>query len=177
MIIMPTKTLENLRPILTQRLSRAQVQEYRLLPFNETSSHLHCYTDTNPSTDTLQEWSVLLGKQLVLNTVEHALFETLLSQHFYRSVEEKTQLIASGDVLEQILKTAHALQSSDVHFEVFAESTRVRFRLDGKLKTFFTPAKADYPALINKIKIKAQLDISEKRLPQDGRISLKTQLS
>ena len=62
-----------------------------------------------------------------------------------------------------------------MHFEIFADNTRVRFRLDGKLKTFFTPPISDYPALINKIKIKAQLDISEKRLPQDGRISLKTQ--
>ena len=169
-----SSTLE-LRPILTQLLSREQVQDYRLLPYAKSKTHLHCYTDAAPSNATLQEWTVLLGKQLILTPLETQQFETLLSQHFYRRVAAETQLIASEDVLEQILKTAHALQSSDVHFEIFADNTRVRFRLDGKLKTFFTPPISDYPALINKIKIKAQLDISEKRLPQDGRISLKTQ--
>ena len=172
---MSSQSTEELRPILTQILSRAQVQEYRLLPFEETESILQCYTDVSPSNTTLQEWTVLLGKQLVLTLLTEKTFETLLSQHFYHSVQAQAQLIASEDILEQILKTAHGLQSSDVHFEVFADTARVRFRLDGKLKTFFTPPKTEYPSLINKIKIKAQLDISEKRLPQDGRISMQTQ--
>lgn len=50
----------------------------------------------------------------------------------------------------------------------------MRFRLDGKLKEQFHIPLEEYPVIINKIKIRAQLDISEKRLPQDGRITMVT---
>jgi len=168
------KEIASLQPILLHILSSEQAHQFRLLPFAVSSSELSCYTDRDLSPDLQQEWEVLLGKSLLVCRISTEIFDELLSKHFYRSINANAQLNVSSDILDQMLKTAHALQSSDVHFEVFANSTRVRFRLDGKLKEFFSIPKKDYPALINKIKIKAQMDISEKRLPQDGRISLKT---
>lgn len=50
----------------------------------------------------------------------------------------------------------------------------MRFRLDGKLKEQFLISLEEYPVIINKLKIKSEMDISEKRLPQDGRITVKT---
>ena len=50
----------------------------------------------------------------------------------------------------------------------------MRFRLDGKLKEHYVINLSEYPVIVNKLKIKAGLDISEKRLPQDGRITVKT---
>lgn len=166
---------DQLKPIRTDLLTSEQVKVFRLLPYAQEDHYLYAYTDQSPTKAQHQEWRVLLGKSLQLTSIETPLFETLFSKHFYRSIAQEEQLRASDDVLEKILKTAHGLQSSDVHFEAFASSARVRFRLDGKLKTFYHLKLKDYPALINKIKIKAQLDISEKRMPQDGRISLTTQ--
>ncbi len=63
--------------------------------------------------------------------------------------------------------------ASDIHFEPFEQSSVVRFRVDGMLRDIVRPRKAIHAALISRIKIMAQLDIAEKRQPQDGRIALR----
>jgi general secretion pathway protein E len=63
--------------------------------------------------------------------------------------------------------------ASDIHIEPFEQTSIVRFRVDGALRDVVRPNKALHAALISRIKIMAELDIAEKRLPQDGRISLR----
>jgi general secretion pathway protein E len=63
--------------------------------------------------------------------------------------------------------------ASDIHIEPFEERSSVRFRVDGVLKDVFEPPRALHAALASRIKVMAELDIAEKRLPQDGRIALK----
>ena len=63
--------------------------------------------------------------------------------------------------------------ASDIHIEPFEQVSVVRFRIDGSLRDVVRPKKAIHAALISRIKIMAQLDIAEKRLPQDGRITLR----
>jgi len=170
------KTQENqYRDIIPGLFSSDQAYEFRLVPFEKKKEVVHCYTDEDRSQDALNELRVLLGMELLLFPIATVDFEVLLTQNFYKSIAQEQQMVDSEDLLDQILATAHAINSSDVHFEIFKNTTRVRFRMDGKLKEFFSIEAKDYPSIINKIKIKAQLDIAEKRLPQDGRISLETQ--
>jgi general secretion pathway protein E len=63
--------------------------------------------------------------------------------------------------------------ASDIHIEPYERSSSVRFRVDGTLREVVQPNKALHAALISRLKIMAELDIAEKRLPQDGRISLR----
>ncbi|MUI13202.1 type II secretion system protein GspE [Massilia dura] len=63
--------------------------------------------------------------------------------------------------------------ASDIHVEPFEQISVVRFRVDGALRDIVKPRKAIHGSLISRIKIMAQLDIAEKRLPQDGRITLR----
>jgi general secretion pathway protein E len=63
--------------------------------------------------------------------------------------------------------------ASDIHIEPFEQVSVVRFRIDGALRDIVRPKKAIHASLISRIKIMAQLDIAEKRLPQDGRITLR----
>jgi general secretion pathway protein E len=63
--------------------------------------------------------------------------------------------------------------ASDIHIEPFEQISVVRFRIDGALRDIVRPKKAIHASLISRIKIMAQLDIAEKRLPQDGRITLR----
>ncbi|RSZ55740.1 type II secretion system ATPase GspE [Massilia atriviolacea] len=63
--------------------------------------------------------------------------------------------------------------ASDIHIEPFEQTSVVRFRIDGSLRDVVRPRKAIHASLISRIKIMAQLDIAEKRLPQDGRITLR----
>ena len=75
-------------------------------------------------------------------------------------------------LVNRILGTAIANKASDIHFEPFEESYRVRMRRDGVLSTSETPALHLAPAIAARIKVMARMDISERRLPQDGRIRL-----
>ena len=76
-------------------------------------------------------------------------------------------------MINALLTQAAREQASDIHIEPFESSSVVRFRVDGTLRDVVRPKKALHGALISRIKIMAQLDIAEKRLPQDGRITLR----
>ena len=74
--------------------------------------------------------------------------------------------------LDHILTEAVKLGASDLHFEPFEHHYRVRLRIDGELREMPSPAKALKDKLASRIKVLSQLDIAEKRLPQDGRMQL-----
>ena len=76
-----------------------------------------------------------------------------------------------------ILTDAVKRSASDIHIEPYEREYRVRFRVDGILQTIMTPPLKLKDAIISRIKIMSKLDISEKRLPQDGRIMLKVNLA
>ena len=63
--------------------------------------------------------------------------------------------------------------ASDIHLEAFESHSVVRYRVDGTLRDVVSPRRALHHALISRVKIMANLDIAEKRLPQDGRIALR----
>ncbi|MGE4110905.1 MAG: type II secretion system ATPase GspE [Burkholderiales bacterium] len=63
--------------------------------------------------------------------------------------------------------------ASDIHIEPFETRSVVRLRIDGMLRDLLEPARALHAAIVSRVKIMAQLDIAEKRLPQDGRIALR----
>lgn len=63
-------------------------------------------------------------------------------------------------------------KASDIHIEPYEKELHIRFRLDGTLTTLLTPSARLAPLLVSRVKVLARLDIAEKRVPQDGRISL-----
>jgi len=75
-----------------------------------------------------------------------------------------------------ILTEAVKRGASDIHVEPYEKELRVRFRIDGMLQPIMSPPMKLKDAITSRIKIMAKLDISEKRLPQDGRIMLKMQI-
>lgn len=75
-------------------------------------------------------------------------------------------------LVNSIIEQAVAERASDIHIEVMNKKGRVRFRIDGILREVVAPPLNLMPSVISRIKILAKLDISEKRLPQDGRIQL-----
>ncbi|MDN3679555.1 type II secretion system ATPase GspE [Vibrio tapetis subsp. quintayensis] len=63
--------------------------------------------------------------------------------------------------------------ASDIHIETFEKSLSIRFRVDGVLREVLAPSRKLAPLLVSRVKVMAKLDIAEKRVPQDGRISLR----
>lgn len=76
-------------------------------------------------------------------------------------------------MLNALLTQAARDGASDIHIEPYERHSSVRFRVDGALREVVQPNRALHAALISRLKIMAELDIAEKRLPQDGRISLR----
>lgn len=76
-------------------------------------------------------------------------------------------------MLNALLTQAARDGASDIHIEPYERHSSVRFRIDGSLREVVQPNRALHAALISRLKIMAELDIAEKRLPQDGRISLR----
>lgn len=72
--------------------------------------------------------------------------------------------------VNKMILDAVAAKASDIHFEPYEQYYRVRFRIDGILRQIFTPPSNWSARLVSRIKIMADLDITERRLPQDGRI-------
>lgn len=76
-------------------------------------------------------------------------------------------------MINALLTQALREGASDIHIEPFEQISIVRFRVDGALRDVIRPKKGIHASLVSRIKIMAQLDIAEKRLPQDGRITLR----
>ena len=76
-------------------------------------------------------------------------------------------------LLNAILTQALRDGASDIHIEPYEARSAVRFRIDGTLYPAIEPPRALHPAIVSRIKVMAHLDIAEKRLPQDGRITLR----
>ncbi|MGA1273556.1 MAG: GspE/PulE family protein [Burkholderiaceae bacterium] len=77
-------------------------------------------------------------------------------------------------MINAILNEAASRRASDIHLEPYELGSVVRFRVDGLLRDVAHPPRALHAALISRIKVMAQLDIAEKRLPQDGRMTVKS---
>jgi type IV pilus assembly protein PilB len=89
------------------------------------------------------------------------------------SLEEESEGAPVIKLVNGILTDAITKGSSDIHIEPYEKSFRVRFRIDGSLYEVMKPPLKMKNAITSRIKIMANLDIAERRLPQDGRIKLK----
>src|ERR1700693_2361813 len=75
-------------------------------------------------------------------------------------------------LLNMVIMLAIKNRSSDIHFEPFEEEYKMRYRVDGVLYELVPPPRHLAPAIASRIKVMSNLDIAERRLPQDGRIEL-----
>ncbi len=106
-----------------------------------------------------------------------ALSEEIDLAVFREQFAEAGDLLDSNDdapiikLINAILANAIKQQASDIHIESFEHRIAVRIRVDGMLQTLMQPPVELAPFLVARVKIMAGLDIAEKRLPQDGRIS------
>ncbi len=73
-------------------------------------------------------------------------------------------------LVNTIIAQAVKSKASDIHIEPYERNVRIRYRIDGELREVMTPAKSTHSAIVTRIKIMGKMNISEKRLPQDGRV-------
>lgn len=163
---------------LIQLLSPEQAWHFKAIPFAWKEEKLMTYLDDNDQQEEiLENLELLLGVDVLPEYHEPAEIRKALTLHYRinKSVAENQQrnlqsLDQQQDALHNLISEAKSLNSSDIHLEPYEDVCRVRIRIDGILIERFTITKENYRPIVNKIKVSAKLDISEKRLPQDGRI-------
>ncbi len=163
--------MESLRKInteLIQLFNSSQAWEYFLVPFKKEVK-LYCYGEQGRDyQDITIEIQVITGLQIIVEVLEKSELVNLLN--YYYKKKNATLSIASHDFIHKLVTEAFNCYTSDIHFEPSEQNCRIRFRIDGKLIEKYILDKIQYASYVNQIKILANLDISEKRLPQDGRI-------
>lgn len=111
------------------------------------------------------------SKQFVQRAAEELSKEH--SSQFYNEEFKNNENIKNAPavrMIDTIIRNAVKARASDIHMEPFEKYIKIRYRVDGELKEMFKSPKETLPALSARIKILANLDIAEKRIPQDGRI-------
>lgn len=155
-----------------------QAWHYNVIPSKFENNILYVFGDKEITKENItEELEFLIGSKIIIEKlIPSEQFQNLL-QKFYPKNNTDTRLQnnyysgSSDSFLNDLIVEAKNLKSSDIHIEIYEENCRVRIRIDGLLIQRYLLEKNQYPALINKIKISANLDIAEKRLPQDGRIN------
>lgn len=157
---------------LKQRIGSKEAFHYRIVPSQASNGTLTLLTDKEDLSSLQSELNIVLDFPFELESATKEEINNYLSTNYRESVGGKALSLGDSDFLQRLLETAQEFGSSDIHIEPYETFARIRFRLDGYLKTQYEVPLTKYPELINQIKIKADLDISQKRLSQDGRISV-----
>ena len=174
------------------RLPRTLLLRYGILPFKQEDDVLCIAISQKPQQELLEDlslfshWSVrfyyaeetmieefilmLLSKQYAQDSPE-----TAMERVYDIAQQEQDDHEAAELVLYLILQKAIEQNASDIHLEIFDTIFRIRLRIDGFLHNFWQLPKAMHSALVNIIKIKSNLDIAQRREPQDGHFRIKWQ--
>lgn len=182
----------------TYKLSFSYAKRHHVILLQE--SHVHYGPQV--SATTLIELQRQITQPLQLHSLSQEAFNTLLEQTYEHQAEGELQAIGDmesdidlSQLIQELPKTEDLLESeddapiirllnallreaikqsaSDIHIETFENKVSIRLRIDGILREVLQPQRLLAPLLISRIKVMAKLDIAEKRLPQDGRITLK----
>lgn len=162
---------------LQQSITPDQAWHFRVVPKAMKGNAMEFYAEESFSSNHKNELEILLGKDVVIEKKAADIIQKTIVKYYRKTniqnsskPSKKITAEQKDDFLETLISEAKSLHSSDIHIEAYEEKCRVRIRIDGLLIERYNIVKEDYPTLINKIKIQANLDIAEKRLPQDGRI-------
>jgi len=184
--------------ILRDAIDEKLITKYRILPIFKNSSMLYIAISNPTNIEAID--AVRFSTKLNIETiiVEHNKLEKLIEQNFTEEstfeFDEDFDLdvdVESADpnkeeddsnkgeeapivkYINKLLIDAIRMGASDLHFEPYEKIYRVRYRVDGVLRQIATPPLQLATRLSSRLKVMSQMDISEKRVPQDGRIKLK----
>lgn len=181
---------------LIQKMDAATVKIFRAVPFAMDSGGIVRVALADPTNlSCLDDIAFMLGAKVKAFVAREEEVDALIDAHFTERVETMDSLIdqleADDDarvsiddedalarsapvvkLLNYVLFMAIRDQASDIHLEPFEDEFKIRYRIDGVLFELRSPPQHLAIALISRVKVMANLDIAETRVPQDGRIDL-----
>ena len=171
---------------IVQLFSSAEAWSYRLIPYARKDGTVLCAGEQGHDyASASQEIEVLSGFRVQIESVGPDELSLLLNRYYRREgtrpISGRTadlSRIGSGQgFLTDLIGEAFDEYASDIHFEPYEERCRIRLRIDGKLIEKYVLDRSGYASIVNQIKIMANLDISERRLPQDGHFRIRVRQS
>lgn len=189
----PSAVPSGLRDVLSAHLAR----NYGVVPVAESGETLTLLAVDPLNPHILDDLTFALGRNIEIGVADLDLVKTLLEATYGRdsvdpcgALEEMDALqrelvttggasmeLASGEApvirfVDAVLRDAVRRQASDIHFEPFEDAFRVRCRIDGALQEVSAPARVLAVPVVSRLKVLADLNIAERRIPQDGRIQM-----
>ena len=170
---------------LLQKVPQQILKKERLIPLSEDENSVTVATDNPFNYEGLKkvEWFFSKPVRAVVvpfdevnsffSSSELSPEETGISESYGEDLLTVEEEAPAVQFINEVLTLAIRVRASDIHFEPFRDRMRVRLRVDGVLKTVRELPASKIPPVISRLKIMANLDIAEKRLPQDGRIMVR----
>ncbi len=169
----------------------------KVLPLSYSDSSVKVAAISGDDVNMMNELRFILGRELELEIWEEARLIKELAQVYgaaegdskddepqYEFIEKRQESLQKKRTAEdqddsvvlivnQFISDAIRKKASDIHVESYENDFRIRYRLDGKLVEYLRPPIQKSQAIVSRLKIMADMDIAEKRRPQDGRIRMK----
>jgi general secretion pathway protein E len=187
---------------IVRRIPYHAARAHGIVAARQVGDSIEVWVRAGASVAALSEARRILAAPLLPVLLSEEDFDARLAQAYAREETHAAQIMddleqeidltalaqdipAVGDLLESeddapIIRLINALLAqglregaSDIHLEAYENRSVIRYRVDGLLRDVMTPPRALHSALVSRIKVMASLDIAEKRLPQDGRITLR----
>src|SRR5258706_1887474 len=185
---------------LTESFDQAYLEQWGILPLELAGGRLRVAAAGEPAREVLDDLVESYGAPVDLVPIERGELLDAVRRTF-SAAESVVELVRSLDaelgppgssadesfadardlanqppvirLVNLLVREAHDLQASDIHLEATRDGLRARFRIDGVLQDVPNPPRGLEAAIISRIKLPAELDIAERRLPQDGRIRVR----
>ncbi len=189
-------------PDVVQTMTPEMVRQYKVIPISKHENIITVATSDPSDLETVDAIRYILKRDIEAVVASKEQIDHL-TDHYYGSLEQNVdafmkEIGAEGDIEAQLAKATEGaenveddapiiklvslliveaikLRASDIHLEPMEKKYRVRYRIDGVMKEMESPPKYLQSNITSRLKIMSKLDISEKRVPQDGRIQLKVE--
>ncbi len=155
-----SELIKNIDISVVRKISEQKAKKIRSFPFKENKTDIYIYATSNKKI-VLDEFEFIFRKNVEV---------VLISEEEFDYLFKIVYLGNRKDADYEVIKEAINLKASDIHFEPYKDSVLVRFRIDGLLRSMYVFDNKEYIPILSKIKINSNLDITEKRKPQDGKI-------
>lgn len=159
-------------------LNAEQAHTFRVIPTRVNGKEIDLAGDQS-SHQYIPELQLLLGKRVLIETIAGEEVDRYLGKYYpgqgtftHTSKIEVQEESNTVRFVNNVMQEAVRMKASDIHIERYEDLARIRFRWEGQLVEKYEIQLAQYNAIISRVKILSELDIAERRLPQDGRINL-----
>lgn len=198
-----TLTDMTIPPTIIEMVPESVARENVIIPLSEESGLLQIVVSDPSDYEIIEKLKFILNKEIIpvlaprdqiveainrhygqteTESVDSVLAEFTDTQIDFTETEQTSKSHASADdsdspvikLCNLIIQEAISLRASDIHIEPFEDRVRVRYRIDGILVERDSPPRRLFAPMVSRLKIMGNMDISEKRRPQDGRIKMTT---